>query len=49
MVYISYLWDDLVLAREKSIRDYLFIYWRKLVFHLLSSQELLAFQQCSNA
>jgi hypothetical protein len=46
------VWDDfttLVLSREKSIYDYLFSYWRRLVHHLLSSDEALAFQMTWSA
>ncbi len=42
------IWDDfttLVLSKEKSIYNYLFSYWRRLMHHLLSSEEVLAFQQ----
>jgi hypothetical protein len=41
------LWDDyttLVLSREKSIYDYLFSYWRRLIHHLHFADEALAFQ-----
>jgi hypothetical protein len=52
IVHGLYNWDDLatlVIAREKSIYDYLFTYWRKLVRHLMTSPEALAFQQGWNA
>jgi hypothetical protein len=40
-------WDDfttLVLSKEKSLTDYLFSYWRRLMHHMLSANEALAFQ-----
>jgi hypothetical protein len=40
-------WDDyttLILTKEKSLYDYLFSYWRKLIHHLLSAEEALAYQ-----
>jgi hypothetical protein len=42
------VWDDfttLVLSKEKSIYNYLFSYQRRLMHHLLSPKEALAFQQ----
>ena len=52
--YINNLdqWDDhttLVIAREKSLKDYLFSYWRKFMSHLLSADEGIAYQQSRNA
>ena len=40
-------WDDLttlVITREKSIYDYVYKYWKRLINHLLFSDEALAFQ-----
>ena len=51
-MYNLYQWDDfttLVLAREKTLRDFLYVYWRRFVTHLMSSDEGLAFQQSWNA
>ena len=47
-----YRWDDfttLILAREKTLRDFLYKYWKRFVYHLLNSDEGLAFQQSWNA
>jgi hypothetical protein len=47
IVHNLYAWDDyttLVLSKEKSLYDYLFSYWRRLMNHLLSANEALAFQ-----
>jgi hypothetical protein len=55
-VYISGLrlvyglggWDDyttLILAREYTLRDYIFKYWKKFMKHLDESSEALIFQQ----
>ncbi|CAF5021248.1 unnamed protein product, partial [Rotaria sp. Silwood1] len=45
-------WDDftaLILAREKTLHDYLYKYWRRFAYHLLNSDEGLAYQQSWNA
>ena len=45
-------WDDfttLELAREKSLRDHLYRYWRRFAHHLMHSDEGLAFQQSWNS
>ena len=52
IVYGLYNWDDLttlVITKEKTIYDFLFVYWRKLVSHLMTSSEALTFQQNWNA
>lgn len=52
IVYNLHQWDDittLLLARDKSLRDYLFTYWRRLVLHFLNSPEALSFQLTWNA
>ncbi len=46
-----YQWDDLttmILTKENSLFDYLFSYWRKLMKHLLSAEEALAYQMTLN-
>ena len=48
LVYNLPQWDDLttlILSREKSLNDYIFTYWRRLAYHLLSADEACAFQQ----
>ena len=52
IVYGLYNWDDLttlVITKEKTIYDFLCVYWRKLVSHLMTSPEALRFQQNWNA
>ena len=52
IVYNLDQWDDyttLVIAREKSLKDYLFSYWRKFMSHLLSAEEGITYQQSWNA
>lgn len=52
IVYNLYYWDDfttLVITREKSLRDYLFLYWRKFMSHLLTVDEAVAFRMTWNA
>ena len=44
-------WDDFttpVLVREKSLRDYLYWYWRRFAHHFMHSDEDLVFQQSWN-
>ena len=52
IVYNLGQWDDLttiIVAREKTLLDYIYTYWSKLIKHLLNSPEALSFQQTSNA
>ena len=48
IVYCLYGWDDtttLILAREKSLPDYVYSYWQRLEQHLAKASDALAFQQ----
>ena len=48
IVFSLQKWDDettLILCREKSILDYLYLYWCRFSLHLERSAESLCFQQ----
>ena len=48
IVYSLHGWDDtttLILAREKSLPDYVYSYWQRLEQHLTKAPDALSFQQ----
>ena len=48
LVYSLHGWDDLttmVLCREKTLQDYVFVYWSRLSLHLEKAADALSFQQ----
>ena len=47
LVYSLHGWDDfttLILSQEKSLRDYVFSYWRKFSLHLEKAEEAICYQ-----
>lgn len=52
LTYAFHGWDDLttmIVCREKSLRDYLYLYWTRLSAHLEKAPDALDFQQSLQA